>query len=78
MELGNVEISDRTRQMFTAVARTDTAIKALIQRSLRRSGGLGRALGISRSLRSPTAVRTARILGGPKATQRCTVSDVRL
>jgi hypothetical protein len=34
LELGNVETSKGARQVFAAVARTDTAIEALIQRGL--------------------------------------------
>jgi hypothetical protein len=34
LELGNVETSEGARQVFAAVARTDTAIEALIQRGL--------------------------------------------
>jgi hypothetical protein len=34
VRLGTVETSDRTRQMFAAVAKTDTAIEALIRRGL--------------------------------------------
>ncbi|UEM07176.1 hypothetical protein JL101_029735 (plasmid) [Skermanella rosea] len=35
VRFGNVETSHGTRQVFTAVARTDTAIEALIRRGLR-------------------------------------------
>jgi hypothetical protein len=34
LELGNVETSDGARQVFAAIARTDTAIEVLIQRGL--------------------------------------------
>ncbi|UEM24435.1 hypothetical protein JL100_032985 (plasmid) [Skermanella mucosa] len=38
VRLGNVETSDGTRQVFAAVAKTDTAIAALIRRSLAEVG----------------------------------------
>src|SRR3954447_1758143 len=38
LELGNVETSDGARQVFAAVARTDTSIEALIRRSLAEVG----------------------------------------
>jgi hypothetical protein len=38
VRLGNVETSDGTRQVFAAVARTDTRIEALIGRSLKEVG----------------------------------------
>ena len=52
VRLGNVEASDGARQVFAAVAKTDTAIAALIQRSLAEVGQTERP----RSPRSPTAV----------------------
>jgi hypothetical protein len=38
LELGNVETANGARQVFAAVARTDTAIETLIQRSLAEVG----------------------------------------
>ncbi len=38
LELGNVETSNGARQVFAAVAKTDTPIEALIQRGLKEVG----------------------------------------
>src|SRR3954462_12217294 len=38
LELGNVETSDGGRQVFAAVAKTDTSIEALVQRGLKEVG----------------------------------------
>ena len=53
VRLGNVETSEGARQVFAAVAKTDTSIVALIQRSL---AEVGQAQPRPRSPRSPTAV----------------------